>query len=397
MLSNDKIRIRAYHLGQGECFLVQFNDRKKRSILIDFGAPSSHPLSELSAVAKDVAEQSNGKLDAVVITHDHADRISGFLSTHEVFNESIEVDEVWINAVCDIDEEDELSESLHACRNLVSPFRKVLSESKAKVEQDFKYRLENNSDVQSHLEYICGMVKENRIRHLERTDQPPRLRFSSNVGLNVHSPLEGIGNYDDDYRQNQISSIHTRLKTRLEHNPDEGDYLHPMFGDSYNRTLKPSHISDSDFRTLRRKNFILGTSEYGLVEKAIDNSALIFTLEINGKKLLFAGDITEANWYWMNFCLECCELEDPDPECPKCEQLKNQWANLDFCKVTSHVLDYEHENEILNLISPESQLLLTKHPNGETNKLIQKSKKKHGSNLTVINSTSNQLWSDIYV
>ena len=396
MPEKNKIRIRAYHLGQGECFLVQFKDRKKRNILIDFGAPLNHPTSDLSAVATNIAKLSDGELDAVIITHDHVDRISGFLSQKDVFD-SINVGEVWINGMCNQDDEDELSDSLHSCRNLVGPFRKILSETKTKVDSAFRYRLENNRPVEMHVEYICDMVGENDIRFLERTVESPDIKFSKKTGLHVHSPLGGLGNYDDDYRQNQISSVCTRLKSRLEEDPNEPVYVHPMFGKSFDRCEQPSHLSDSDFRTLRRKNFILGMTEYDLVEKAIDNSALVFTLDIDGKKLLFAGDITEANWYWMNYCFQCCEQDDVDPECQQCKEMQNQWADIDFCKVTSHVLDYEHENEILKLLPATSQLLLSKHTGGETDKLIRVAREKHGSNLTVINSTPDQLWSDVYV
>jgi hypothetical protein len=395
-MPDHKIGIRAYHLGRGECFLVQFKDKKRRNILIDFGAPSNHPLSELSAVAKDVADLSDGKLDTVIITHDHVDRISGFLSQKQIFD-SIKVGEVWINGMCEVDEEDEVSESLQSCRNLVKPFREVLAETKTKVDKAFKYRLENNCPVEAQLDYVSDMVKDNKFRFLERTGDTADIKLSRKAGLNVHSPLGGLGNYDDVWRQNQITNINTRLQSRLENDPDEPAYTHPMFGDSFNRCQKPSHVSDSDFRTLRRKNFILGMSEYDLVEKAIDNSALVFTLDIDGKKLLFAGDITEANWYWMNYCYSCCELEDVNPDCPDCKEVQTQWADIDFCKVTSHMLDYEHENEILDLLPATSQLLLSKHETGATDKLIREAREKHGSNLTVINSTPNQLWSDIYL
>jgi len=393
MRNNNGVKIRAYHLGQGECFLIQYRDDKKRNILVDFGAPSNHPKAELSSVANDVRKKSDGKLDAVIITHDHVDRVSGFLQQKEVFD-SMKIGRVVINGMCVADEVGELSEALRNCRNLVDPFRKVLAETKTKVDKDFEYRLENNCSSEAQLNYIRSLTSKSKVDYAERSDKSKDFTISDDCSVKINSPVSGLENYDDDYRQNGISTIHSRLDTRLN---EASPSAHPMFGRAFKPSHKPSHLSDADFRTLRQKNFILGMSEYGLVEKAIDNSALIFTLNIHSKKLLFAGDITESNWFWMNYCMRCCESDDNCPDCENCKKAKSQWAELDFCKVTSQQLEYDWENEILKLLPAKSKLLLSKHANGETNKLIRNAKKKHGSNLTVINSNPGQLWSDVVV
>jgi hypothetical protein len=77
-----KTRIRSYNVGFGDCFLLTFfyGDRDARHVLIDFGstkAPRSGP-KDLVDVAKQIREDSGGKLDIVVATHRHADHISGF-------------------------------------------------------------------------------------------------------------------------------------------------------------------------------------------------------------------------------------------------------------------------------------------------------------------------------
>jgi len=76
------VRIRAYDVGFGDCFLLTFRyPRSDRHVLIDFG---SYPKAKragagnLPAIAAHIRDSCNGTLDAVVATHRHADHINGF-------------------------------------------------------------------------------------------------------------------------------------------------------------------------------------------------------------------------------------------------------------------------------------------------------------------------------
>jgi hypothetical protein len=77
------VRIRAYNVGFGDCFLVTFNYKRGRArhALIDFGstkmAVKGAPKS-MVAVANQIATDCGGKLDMLVATHRHTDHISGF-------------------------------------------------------------------------------------------------------------------------------------------------------------------------------------------------------------------------------------------------------------------------------------------------------------------------------
>ncbi len=76
----------AYQVGFGDCFLLRFNYPAgvQKHVLIDFGTtglPAAAAKKHLLLVAGDIANQCNGKLDAVVATHRHADHISGFATS----------------------------------------------------------------------------------------------------------------------------------------------------------------------------------------------------------------------------------------------------------------------------------------------------------------------------
>jgi hypothetical protein len=76
------LRIRAYDVGFGDCFLLTFKyPKSERHVLIDFGSfpkPKRKTAGDLVAIAKHISQACGNQLTAVVATHRHADHINGF-------------------------------------------------------------------------------------------------------------------------------------------------------------------------------------------------------------------------------------------------------------------------------------------------------------------------------
>jgi hypothetical protein len=78
------VRVRMYHVGFGDCFLLTFRypgQTKPRHVLIDFGttaAPSGSPAKLLARIAEDIRKTVGKDPFAVVATHRHRDHIAGF-------------------------------------------------------------------------------------------------------------------------------------------------------------------------------------------------------------------------------------------------------------------------------------------------------------------------------
>ena len=78
----ERLTIRAYDVGFGDCFLLTFHyARRQRHVLIDFGSTAARTPRDSPRYdhhAENIAEVTGGTLDAVVVTHRHADHLSGF-------------------------------------------------------------------------------------------------------------------------------------------------------------------------------------------------------------------------------------------------------------------------------------------------------------------------------
>lgn len=104
-----EVRVRMYRQGLGDCFLLTFPRKPEPfHMLIDCGALKSkhYGSDEMKEVVRDIqktmkdemAKRSRGAkatFDAVAVTHEHWDHISGFSDAQEVFDE-MDFKKVWV-------------------------------------------------------------------------------------------------------------------------------------------------------------------------------------------------------------------------------------------------------------------------------------------------------------
>ncbi len=96
--NGSKVRIRMYRQGLGDCFLLTFyGDGGPRHILIDCGVLSGTPngSQKILQVAENIKAETNGKLKALVATHEHWDHVSGFYDAAKVFD-PFDIEEIWV-------------------------------------------------------------------------------------------------------------------------------------------------------------------------------------------------------------------------------------------------------------------------------------------------------------
>jgi hypothetical protein len=95
------VRVRMYRYGLGDCLLVTMSKKGGGSfhMLIDCGLIQSakkEAIRKLEESVEDIAETTGGKIDVLVATHEHWDHVSGFHQAKKIFEEKIEVREIWL-------------------------------------------------------------------------------------------------------------------------------------------------------------------------------------------------------------------------------------------------------------------------------------------------------------
>lgn len=98
--SDVSINVRMYRQGLGDCFLLSFKrgETVVSNLLIDCGLlqGTENAKAIMEKVAADIQETAGAEgLNAVAVTHEHWDHISGFSQAQTIFNE-IKFDEVWL-------------------------------------------------------------------------------------------------------------------------------------------------------------------------------------------------------------------------------------------------------------------------------------------------------------
>jgi hypothetical protein len=89
-----------YRQGLGDCFLLRFPGLagKPFHMLIDSGVikGTSEPSVIMREVAQDIQNETGGKIDVLVVTHEHWDHVSGFTEARDIWSQ-LEIAEVWLS------------------------------------------------------------------------------------------------------------------------------------------------------------------------------------------------------------------------------------------------------------------------------------------------------------
>ena len=133
---NYRVRIRMYRQGLGDCFLLSFRkeDGMHAHVLIDCGVVlgTGEPSAVMTKVAEDVQAATAGRLDVLVITHEHWDHLSGFdgKQARTVFAK-MKIHEFWLGWT--EDETDNLARSLREDRERKKAAAKAAKEAAKKL------------------------------------------------------------------------------------------------------------------------------------------------------------------------------------------------------------------------------------------------------------------------
>ncbi len=96
--NSPRASVRVYRHGLGDCILVRIKRRGAEDfkLLIDCGVVTGSKLEKLHKAVENVIDVTGGSLDAVALTHEHWDHVSGFVDAREPFKKLSKVGEIWL-------------------------------------------------------------------------------------------------------------------------------------------------------------------------------------------------------------------------------------------------------------------------------------------------------------
>lgn len=312
-MTPQRIRLRMYNIGFGDCFLLSLeyaaplpDGRSERHILIDYGSTRRNKTAGLSSadVGNLIKEHCAGKLDVVIVSHRHRDHLSGFRSAEDVMKELspslvvrswTEAPEAKVDGDASLAFHRSLAAGADFMTEVVDAFAPL---SRRGLRGDILRaagELKNEEAVLVLQELSSGGKGE--YLHADEASRIPE--FAPGVKVTVLGPPKPEQHPAVVRQREDDEQYWVRLKSAIQQSAELTDdsMLEPV---AEERVLGPVDwlIKRMERQQLHQLNRIVTA-----YDDALNNTSLVLLLEIGEHKMLFAGDAQIENWEFT--------LEDP--------------------------------------------------------------------------------------
>jgi hypothetical protein len=284
----EKLRVRLYNVRFGDAVLVTVPDHgQTRHILIDVGNVLSGKGGDdtvFKPVVEAIKAELGGKpLDLYVMTHEHMDHIQGLPFAKEKAGLELDVDYAWITASAAPDYYDRHPNA-----------RKKKLDADAVYEQIAEY-LQAAPD-----KALEGLMLNNNPR--STADCVSYLRGLADTTTYVYrgSPIDGTHPFEEAklsiWGPEEDTSSYYRSFQPLALGVDGGAVAQPTVV----TPLPPSGVDAGAFYNLVESRRSGLHDNLLAIDKAANNTSVVFSLEWRGWKLLFPGDAEQESWRMMD-------------------------------------------------------------------------------------------------
>jgi beta-lactamase superfamily II metal-dependent hydrolase len=333
------LRVRMFRVGFGDFFLLSVPGRDgQKHILIDCGV-HAQDLRTIHDAAEQMAEDCGGRLSLVIMTHRHADHISGFATCSDIFGK-IEVGRVWMPWF-----EDRTNKTASAFQASLTALASRLAMRLAAQPNGTELRrmVENIAGVAEGVAGISSNQKALDVLHGGFKNKPEHDYYKAGDPAKLPADLaeaglaaQILGPPIDISLIAQMTNKSQQYLADLE--VEDGVKIKP-FADSF-------RIPDPEYPAESFKVYDLATTKTLVAEsqpevlaaraaaadKTLNNQSLVVLFSFGGKNLLFAGDAQWGNWEHF---LYGGAFGTPG-HTEMTQKAKEILANIDFYKVGHH-------------------------------------------------------------
>jgi beta-lactamase superfamily II metal-dependent hydrolase len=329
------LRVRMYRVGFGDFFLVTVpSPDGGKHILIDCGVHSKDTHS-IAAAVDHMAEETGKKLALIIVTHRHADHVTGFSKCKDVFSQ-FEVERIWMSWYEDPADGNALAIQANIAA-VASQLQLALAARADPESEQYLNMVGNITEAMSvsggqqnpgAMEVLRGFPGDPPIDYYKAGDTPtlPPSLVAAGFGAQILGPPtdRAMLASTDKAKQQYIASGGDAdegpikpFSTAFEVLPEA--YQSKLF-DRMPRGTIETNVASVQPDMLAAKA--------GMANNMINNQSLVTLLSFKGKTLLFAGDAQWGNW--ANFLFGSLTSTTLTPEASAI------LSNLDFYKVGHH-------------------------------------------------------------
>ena len=308
----DKLKIRAYNIRFGDAYLISVPDKgrdnrvKTRYILVDVGNAQSREggIDDVfEPVVKDILSVLRGKpLDLYIMTHEHMDHIQGlpyaqaYYYQNENLKDKLKVQYAWFTASSKKNyyrnhpRAKERKLKMEEAYFEIQSYFNFLKASEGYMPSPIETLLLNNNPrrTKDNVKYLQDLAVHNYYVHRESNLQGKH-PFNE-AQFEMWAPEEDTSIYYGRFRPMALGLVSTGRTRKKSIIPE---------------LIPPSGVDADDFYKLVKKR--RGYLENLLaIDKAANNTSLVFCLKWRGWRLLFTGDAEVRSWKTMN---KYCQLK----------------------------------------------------------------------------------------
>ena len=290
-LAPKTVRIRMYHVGFGDCFLLSFNAGDgARHILIDCGVHARGQIPELpmSKIVDAIGAETGKILDLVIATHRHQDHIAGF---GEPAFGSFKVGAVWMPWT-----EDPNDQQANKLRKTHLALVKALAGGHLVIDtaKNALANLDLTGNDAALKMLTSGFEEHPNVQYLRAGDKP-----------NLGSDLKGL--------QVQVLGPPDDPTFLAKMDPPAGHHYLGQSSSDVDKSLKLEPVRESwklrhpsqELKELAKEidQALLGSEdELALaLDNVVNNTSLVLLFTIGDKQFLFPGDAQWGNWKsWLD-------------------------------------------------------------------------------------------------